>query len=113
LHDEAASHHDTDWPRIVALYTLLERRTDSPVVRLNRAVAVAMVEGPGPALAIVADLLDDDALAHSHRVYAVRAHLLEMQGDVAAAKAEYIAAAGISANRRERDYLTMKAASLP
>jgi RNA polymerase sigma factor (sigma-70 family) len=112
LHDGAPSHEDTDWPRILALYTLLEHRTDSPVVRLNRAVAVAMVEGPEPALAIVAELSDDDALGHSHRVHAVRAHLLEMQRDLVAAKAEYIAAADLSANRRERDYLTMKAATL-
>jgi RNA polymerase sigma factor (sigma-70 family) len=113
LHDAAPSHEGTDWPRILSLYTLLERRTDSPVVRLNRAVAVAMVEGPEAALAIVAQLSDDDAFGHSHRVHAVRAHLFEMQDDLVAAKAEYVAAADLSANRRERDYLTMKAAALP
>jgi RNA polymerase sigma factor (sigma-70 family) len=112
LHDAAPSHRETDWPRILALYTILERRTESPVVRLNRAVAVAMVEGPDAALLIVDELASDGALRHSHRLTAVRAHLLEMKGDREAAKAEYIAAAGGSANARERDYLIMQAAAL-
>ncbi|HXA74391.1 MAG TPA: DUF6596 domain-containing protein [Acidimicrobiales bacterium] len=112
LHDGAPSHEETDWPRILALYTLLERRTDNPVVRLNRAVAVAMVEGPDAALVIVDELATSDTLYESHRVHAVRAHLLEMSGDKDAARAEYITAAGASANTRERDYLIVKAAAL-
>jgi predicted RNA polymerase sigma factor len=112
LHDAAPSHEGTDWRRVLSLYTLLERRTGSPVVRLNRAVALAMVDGPEAALVLVDELAVRDALAGSHRVHAVRAHLLEMQGDLVAAKAEYVAAAELSANRRERDYLTMKAAAL-
>ncbi len=112
LHDAAPRHEDTDWPRIVSLYALLERRTDNPLVRLNRAVAVAMVGGPEAALAIIEQFSDDEALGHSHRVHAVRAHLLEMQGDLLAAKAEYVAAAELSANRRERDYLTIRAAAI-
>jgi predicted RNA polymerase sigma factor len=112
LHDGAPSHEETDWPRILALYTLLERRTDNPVVRLNRAVAVAMVEGPDAALVIVDELATSDTIYESHRVHAVRAHLLEMNGDKDAARAEYIAAAGASANTRERDYLIVKAAAL-
>jgi predicted RNA polymerase sigma factor len=112
LHDGAPGHEETDWPRILSLYTVLAHCTDSPVVRLNRAVAVAMVDGPEPALALVDELADAGALAGSHRVHAVRAHLLEMQGDLGAAKAEYVAAAASSANARERDYLTMKAAAL-
>lgn len=112
LHDAAPSHEATDWPRILALYTLLARRSANPVVRLNRAVAVAMVEGPDAALVVVDELAGDDALRRSHRVHAVRAHLLEMRGDREAAKAEYLAAAGRSDNARERDYLAMKAAAL-
>jgi predicted RNA polymerase sigma factor len=112
LHDAAASHDETDWARILALYTLLERRNHSPVVRLNRAVALSMVEGPDAALVIVDDLAAGDALGPTHRLHAVRAHLLEMKGDTVAAKAEYVAAAGGSANTRERDYLIMKAAAL-
>jgi RNA polymerase sigma factor (sigma-70 family) len=112
LHDGAPSHEETDWRRIMLLYTVLEQRTDSPVVRLNRAVAVAMVDGPEPALALVNELAASGALAGSHRVHAVRAHLLEMHGDLEAAKSEYVAAAAGSANTRERDYLTMKAAAL-
>jgi predicted RNA polymerase sigma factor len=96
----------------LAIYTLLERRTESPVIGLNRAVAVAMVEGPDAALVIVDELSATDALRQSHRLKAVRAHLLEMKGDTTAAKAEYVAAAGGSANTRERDYLIMKAAAL-
>jgi predicted RNA polymerase sigma factor len=112
LHDAAATHEETDWRRILALYTLLERRTQSPVVRLNRAVAVAMVEGPDAGLVIVDELSSTGALRSSHRLSAVRAHLLEMRGDTDAARAEYVAAAGGSANTRERDYLIMKAAAL-
>ncbi len=112
LHDAAPNHQETDWRRILALYTLLERRTQSPVIRLNRAVAMAMVDGPDAALVIVDELSATDALRRSHRLKAVRAHLLEMKGDKRAAKAEYVAAAGGSANTRERDYLIMKAAAL-
>jgi predicted RNA polymerase sigma factor len=95
----------------VALYSLLERMTDSPVVRLNRAVAVAMVEGPDAALALLDELSASGALDRSHRVGAVRAHLLEQKGDTRAAQAAYAAAAAATDNRRERDYLIMRAAS--
>jgi RNA polymerase sigma factor (sigma-70 family) len=111
LHDSAARYGDTDWTRIVALYSLLERMTDSPVVRLNRAVAVAMVEGPDAALALLDELSASGALDRSHRVGAVRAHLLEQKGDTRAAQAAYAAAAAATDNRRERDYLIMRAAS--
>jgi predicted RNA polymerase sigma factor len=112
LHDGAPSHDETDWRRILSLYTVLLHRTDSPVVRLNRAVALAMADGPASALVLVDELADDGVLAGSHRVHAVRAHLLEMQGDLCRAKDEYVAAAAGTANTRERDYLTMKAAAL-
>jgi RNA polymerase sigma factor (sigma-70 family) len=112
LHDEAPRHEDTDWERILSLYSVLERMTDSPVVRLNRAVAVAMVEGPDAGLVLLDELSGSGSLARSHRVHAVRAHLLEQKGDVEAARAEYVAAAAATDNLRERDYLTQRAAAL-
>ena len=112
LHDAAPRYEDTDWERILALYTLLGRMTDSPVVRLNRAVAVAMVDGPDAGLALVDELAASGALARSHRVHAVRAHLLEQKGATAAARAEYVSAAAGTDNLRERDYLTLRATAL-
>ena len=112
LHDASPRHEDTDWERILALYSLLERMSDSPVVRLNRAVAVAMVEGPDAGLELLEELDASGPLARSHRVHAVRAHLLEQKGDAAGAQAEYVAAAAGTANLRERDFLTLKAAAL-
>jgi len=112
LHDTAPRDEDTDWERILSLYSLLERMTDSPVVRLNRAVAVAMVEGADAGLALLDELSASGQLARSHRVHAVRAHLLERTGDTDGAQAEYAAAAAGTDNLRERDYLTMKAAAL-
>jgi predicted RNA polymerase sigma factor len=112
LHDAALRYEDTDWERILSLYSVLERMTDSPVVRLNRAVAVAMVEGADAGMALLDELSASSQLERSHRVSAVRGHLLERKGDVEAARAEYIAAAGAAANQRERDYLTIKAATL-
>jgi predicted RNA polymerase sigma factor len=111
LHDSAARYGDTDWARIVALYSRLERMTDSPVVRLNRAVAVAMIEGPDAGLALLDELSASGALVRSHRIGAVRAHLLEQKGDTEAARTEYAAAAAVTDNRRERDYLIMRAAA--
>jgi RNA polymerase sigma factor (sigma-70 family) len=112
LHDAAPSHAGTDWPRIASLYGVLEGMTASPVVRLNRAVAVAMVEGPDAGLSLVDSLTSSGRLEHSHRVRAVRAHLLEEKGDTVGAHAEYVAAAAGTDNLRERAYLTMKAAAL-
>ncbi len=112
LHDAAPREEDTDWERILALYTVLDRLTDNPVMRLNRAVAVAMVEGPGAGLALLDELSASGSLARSHRVDAVRAHLMERTGDTDGARAAYIAAAAAADNLRERDYLTTKAAAL-
>ena len=112
LHDAAPNYEDTDWNRILTLYGGLERMTKSPVVSLNRAVAVAMVEGPDAALALLDDIAVSGALGRSHRLHAVRAHLLEMKGDAAGARDEYVAAAAAAGNWRERDYLTLKAAGL-
>jgi len=81
--------------------------TGNPVVTLNRAVAVAMVEGPRAGLAVLEKLVLD-----THRLYAVRAHLLEEAGDLLGAAAAYAEAASRAINLRERDYLTMRAARL-
>jgi predicted RNA polymerase sigma factor len=110
LHDEAASAEETDWPQILALYGLLEQMTGNPMVRLNRAVALAMVEGPAAGLALLDGL--NERLAGHHRLDSVRAHLLERQGDMQAAIADYRKAAGRTTSVAERDYLLMRAARL-
>jgi len=112
LHDEAARAEDTDWPQILALYGVLERLTPSPVVTLNRAVALAMVRGPEAGLDLLASLEADGRLAGHHRVHAVRAHLLEMAGDHAGARVHYMAAARSTASLPERSYLEARAARL-
>ena len=93
MHDEATDAEDTDWPQILALYELLERIAPNPMVTLNRAVAVAMVHGPEAGLDLLATLDADDRMAEHHRLYAVRAHLLELTGDVGAARSGYREAA--------------------
>ncbi|TMC05004.1 MAG: sigma-70 family RNA polymerase sigma factor [Chloroflexi bacterium] len=112
LHDEAARPEDTDWPQILALYGVLERFTPSPVVTLNRAVALAMVEGPRAGLDLLADLEAGGGLAGHHRLDAVRAHLLELAGEAAAARARYEAAAARTTSEPERRYLESRAARL-
>ena len=112
IHDEAARAEDTDLPQILALYGLLERMTDNPMVTLNRAIASAMVQGPAAGLALIEELARDGRLDGSHRVDAVRAHLLEMSGDYAAAVDHYRAAAARTTNLPERDYLLTQAARL-
>jgi RNA polymerase sigma factor (sigma-70 family) len=103
---EAVSYASTRWAEIAKAYARLESLTGNPMVRLNRAVAVAMVQGPASGLA----LLDGLELHNSHRLYAVRAHLLEDIGDLAAAAQCYAAAAARTDNARERDYLVEQAA---
>jgi predicted RNA polymerase sigma factor len=112
LHDEAARAEDTDWPQIAALYGVLMRISDNPMVTLNHAVAVAMIEGPAAGLRRVAALDADARLAGHYRLDAVRAHLHEMAGEHAAAIAHYQAAAAKTTSVPERNYLTMKAARL-
>jgi RNA polymerase sigma factor (sigma-70 family) len=112
VHDEAARAEDTDWPQILALYGLLERMSDNPMVSLNRAIAAAMVHGPATGLALI-DALDADARLRGHyRLDAVRGHLYERSGDRARAVAHYRAAAERTTSLPERDYLTTKAARL-
>jgi RNA polymerase sigma factor (sigma-70 family) len=110
LHDQAPGAEDTDWREIAALYGLLERMTGNPMVSLNRAIAIAMVDGPSAGLSLLEPL--SEPLAGHHRLHAVRAHLLEMAGDVDGAIAEYETAAGRTASVPENHYLTMRAARL-
>jgi predicted RNA polymerase sigma factor len=112
VHDEAVTADATDWPQIRALYTVLERMTDNPMVALNRAIADAMVAGPAEGLARVEALKADARLRGHHRLHAVRAHLLEMQGHRTQAQAEYLEAASRTSNISEQRYLLMKAAKL-
>ncbi len=112
VHDEAAHAEDTDWPQILALYSVLERMSDNPMVKLNRAIAVAMVHGPAAGLALLQALDGDERLAENHRLEAVRAHLLEKAGDRAAAIACYRAAAERTTSTPERNYLLTRAARL-
>ena len=81
LHDEAGRAEDTDWPQILALYGLLKRMSDNPMVALNHAIATAMVQGAPAGLALLEALDADGGLAGHYRLDAVRAHLLEMAGD--------------------------------
>jgi predicted RNA polymerase sigma factor len=111
-HDEAQKHEDTDWPQILALYTVLKSMTDNPMVALNHAVATAMVHGPQAGLELLAPLEKDERLRTGHRVDAVRAHLLERAGDLAGAERLYRAAAMKTTSVPERNYLAMKAARL-
>jgi RNA polymerase sigma factor (sigma-70 family) len=110
LHDQAASHADTDWPEILTLYGLLEAMTGNPMVRLNRAVAAAMARGPDAGLALLDGL--GGRLGDHHRLHSVRGHLLEQAGDTNGAIAEFRAAAARTTNLREQQYLTTKAARL-
>jgi predicted RNA polymerase sigma factor len=112
VHDEAARAADTDWPQILALYDLLKRMSDNPMVMLNHAIAAAMVHGPSTGLKLLDALDDDGRLTGHYRLDAVRAHLQEMAGDREAAIAHYRAAAGCTTSIPERNYLISQAARL-
>ena len=112
LHDEAPRAEDTDWPQIVALYGLLLRMADNPVVRLNHAVATAMVQGPRAGLDLLDQLDTDQRMAGYHRMDAARAHLLEKAGDVDLAIRHYLAAAEATTSIPERNYLRAQATRL-
>lgn len=115
VHDEAPGVEDTDWPQILALYSVLERMSDNPMVILSRAVAAAEVYGPKAGLEVL-EALDRDprlgGLHGHHRLDAVRAHLLERAGARAEAVALYRVAAAKTANTPERDHLLLRAARL-
>jgi RNA polymerase sigma factor (sigma-70 family) len=112
VHDEAASASGTDWPQILALYDLLRRMSDNPMVALNHAIAAAMVNGASKGLELLDTLQSDARIAEHHRLDAVRAHLLELAGDSEGAITHYRSAAGKTASLPERNYLLAQAARL-
>jgi RNA polymerase sigma factor (sigma-70 family) len=112
IHDEAARVEDTDWPQIFALYGLLERMSDNPMVALNRAIAAAMVQGPAVGLEMLKALDADARMAGHYRLDAVRGHLYQTAGESARAIEHYRAAAERTTSIPERNYLTAKAARL-
>ena len=108
-HAHAPSYDATDWPRIAALYTALAARSPSPVVELNRAVAVSMAEGAAPALRIIDTLTVEPALRDYHLLPSVRADLLQRLGRTKEARTEFLRAAELTQNERERHLLRMRA----
>ncbi len=108
-HARARSAAETDWPRIVALYDALVERTGSPVVELNRAVAVAMASGPAAGLELVEELADEPSLRSYHLLPSVRGDLLARLGRTEEACAEFERAASLTTNRREREVLLARA----
>ncbi|MFE4628810.1 RNA polymerase sigma factor [Streptomyces mirabilis] len=108
-HAQAYAYEDTDWRQIATLYGLLATRSPSPVVELNRAVAVSMAEGPVPALEIVDRLAGEPALRDYHLLPSVRGDLLARLGRTKEARAEFERAAGLARNERERELLETRA----
>ncbi|PYY06065.1 MAG: RNA polymerase subunit sigma-24 [Acidobacteria bacterium] len=108
-HARAATPKDTDWARIVAFYDELAEIAPSPVVELNRAVAVGMASGPAAGLELVDPLRDDPVLRAYHLLPSVRGHLLQKLGRLEEARAEFTRAASIARNRRERHLLLERA----
>ncbi|HET7724776.1 MAG TPA: sigma-70 family RNA polymerase sigma factor [Propionibacteriaceae bacterium] len=112
VHDEAATADDTDWREVLGLYDLLVALAPSPVTRLNRVVALAMVDGPAAGLLALDTAGADRTLVDHHRTHAVRAHLLEQIGDPAGARAEYELAAKLTHSIPERRHLLGRASHL-
>ncbi|MFD4545345.1 RNA polymerase sigma factor [Streptomyces sp. NPDC058466] len=110
-HAQAYTYEDTDWSRIATLYGLLAVRSPSPVVELNRAVAVSMAEGPEAGLALVDALAEEPALRDYHLLPSVRGDLLARLGRTAQARAEFERAAALARNERERALLLDRARS--
>ncbi len=105
LHCQAARAEDTDWPQILRLYDLLERLQPSPIVSLNRAVAVAMVKGPLAALPLIDELAAGGELGGYHLLHAARADLLRRAGSFTEAAASYSRALELATNESERRFL--------
>jgi RNA polymerase sigma factor (sigma-70 family) len=112
LHDEAPSTAETDWAQILALYGVLMRMSDNPMVVMNHAVAAAMVHGPAQGLDLLKPLETDERLAGNHRLDAVKAHLLERSGAYDAAVELYRLAAAKTNSIPERNYLMLRAAQV-
>ena len=112
VHDEAVTADATDWPQILALYDTLERVAPSPMVTLSRAVALANVRGPRAGLALLGTLDRDDSAVRTHRLDAVRGHLLERAGDMTQAREAYLRAARATQSLPEQRYLQLRASRL-
>ncbi|MFY1661951.1 RNA polymerase sigma factor [Micromonospora sp. WMMD1274] len=112
VHAEAPAFGDTDWLQISVLYDMLSRVAPSPFVTLNQAVAVAMAHGPDVGLALLDPLLADPAMRRHHRLHAVRAHLLELDGDAQGAAEHYKLAARLTGSLPEQRYLNRRLARL-
>ncbi|MFI5714023.1 RNA polymerase sigma factor [Kribbella sp. NPDC051620] len=112
VHNEAKTPEATDWPQIVALYDLLIRFDDTPIALLNRAVAIAMLQGPQAGLTLIDDLTKDPRLTNHHRVAIARAHLLELAGNIPEALTAYLDAARKTTSLPEQRYLNTRAARL-
>jgi RNA polymerase sigma factor (sigma-70 family) len=112
VHAESPRAEETDWPQIAGLYELLARIAPNPMVTLNQAVALAMVAGPRAGLGLLSSLDGDERMDRHHRLHAVRAHLLEMAGDAAEARASYRTAARLTLSLPEQRYLEARAARL-
>ena len=110
-HARALVAADTDWTRIATLYQIPGSLSPSPVIELNRAVAVSMADGPAAALPIVESLADNPALGHYHLLPSVRGDLLSRLGRTAEARAEFERAAAMTANAAERAHLLRRAAA--
>src|SRR5437763_7483584 len=108
-HARAATPDDTEWPRIARLYAELAALVRSPIIELNRAVAVGMAEGPAAALALVDQLAHEPALKNYHLLESVRGDLLHKLGRLAEGRAAFEAASALAANKRERELLTRRA----
>ncbi|MFJ2215689.1 RNA polymerase sigma factor [Streptomyces sp. NPDC101062] len=111
-HARAVTYEETDWSAIAVLYSRLAALTPSPVVELNRAVAVSLAEGPAAGLALVDALADDPALKTYHLLPSVRGDLLARLGRTDQARAEFERAAGLTRNERERELLRRRAVEL-
>jgi predicted RNA polymerase sigma factor len=108
-HADAASAAETDWKQVHALYLILQRIAPNPMVILNRAVALAEIDGPTAGLELLSTLDADERLADHHRLLSVRAHLLEKAGDLSAAHDHYRRAARATASIAERRFLEGRA----
>lgn len=112
LHDRADTPDATDWPQIAGLYGELERRSPSPVVALNHAVAIAMADGPGPGLDRIEAIVESGALEEYPYLHAARADLLRRLGQFEDARAAYERALGLTANAAERRFLRRRLAEV-
>jgi len=111
-HADADTPGETNWTQVHALYLILERIAPNPMVTLNRAIALAEIEGPAAGLALLSELDADERMGGHHRLLSVRAHLLEKAGDTAAAYEHYRRAAKATASIAERRYLESRAGRL-